>query len=111
METSLLLSHQAMRTKRRTESHQHANQAREYAEKAVENARKSKDDCVLAQTEFLLACTTAWKVYVDGGTVERVEVAEADLEQRLDKLRRFSHLEMGFYEDHSRKYLGVLRKS
>jgi hypothetical protein len=107
MDTSLSLS---IKARRKTERKQHANQAREYAEKAVENARKADDDCMLAQAEFMMACVSAWKIYVEEGALARQEVAEVMLGQKLDELRKFEHLDLSNYEDQARKYLGLLRK-
>ena len=97
------------------ERKQHADQGREYAEKALDNARKCEDDCMVAQAEFMLACVGAWKVYV-AARMSRVEPnshpkregAEVLLEQRLEELRQFPHLDMEVYEAQSRKYLGYL---
>jgi len=113
METSIRLS---MTTRESAERKQHADQAREYAEKALDNARLCEDDCMVAQAEFMLACVGAWKVYV-AAKMSRVEpsshpkreAAEVLLEQRLEELRLFSHLDMETYEAQARKYSGYLR--
>lgn len=113
METSLRLS---MTVRESTERKQHADQGREYAEKALDNARKCKDDCMVAQAEFMLACVGTWKVYV-AAKMSRVEPsnhpkregAEVLLVQRLEELRLFPHLDMDVYEAQARMYLGYLR--
>jgi hypothetical protein len=112
METSIRLS---MTARENAERKQHADQGREYAEKALDNARKCEDDCMVAQAEFMLACVEAWKVYV-AARMSRVEPsshpkregAEVLLEQRLEEVRRFPHLDMEVYEVQARKYLGYL---
>ncbi|ERF69235.1 hypothetical protein EPUS_01192 [Endocarpon pusillum Z07020] len=113
METSIRLS---MIARESTERKQHADQGREYAEKALDNARKCEDDCMVAQAEFMLACVGAWKVYVaarmsrvEPSTYPKREGAEVLLEQRLEELGQFPHLDMEVYEAQARKYLGYLR--
>ena len=104
-----------MTARENVERKQHADQGREYAEKALENARKCGDDCMVAQAEFMLACTGVWKVYV-AARVSRLEPsnhlnregAEVLLEQRLEELRQFPRLDMEVYEAQTRKYLGYL---
>jgi hypothetical protein len=112
METSIRLS---MTARENAERKEHADQAREYGEKAVENAQRGEDDCMVAQAEFMLACVAAWKVYVAArmSAVEpsrhaNREGAEVLLKQRLDELRRFPHLDMEAYEAQASKYLGYL---
>lgn len=115
METSIRLS---MTARESAERKQHADQAREYAEKALDNACKSEDDCMVAQAEFMLACVGAWKVYV-AARMSKVEPsyhpkregAVELLEQRLEELRRFPRLDMDIYEAQARKYSGYLRPS
>jgi hypothetical protein len=112
METSIRLS---MTARENAERKQHADQGREYAEKALDNARKCEDDCMVAQVELMLACVEAWKVYV-AARMSRVEPsshpkregAKVLLEQRLEELRQFPHLDMEVYEAQARKYLGYL---
>lgn len=113
METSIRLS---MTARESAERKQHADQSREYAEKASYNARKCEDDCMVAQTEFMLAYVGAWKVYVaarmngvEPSSHPEREAAEVLLEQRLEGLRQFTHLDMEVYEVQARKYLGYLR--
>ena len=112
METSIRLS---MTARENAERKQHADQGREYAEKALDNARKCEDDCMVAQAEFMLACVEAWKVYaaarmsrVEPSSHPKREGAEVLLEQRLEELRQFPHLDMEVYEAQARKYLGYL---
>lgn len=105
-----------MTARESAERKQYADQGREYAEKALDNTRKCGDDCMVAQAEFMLACVGAWKVYV-AASMSRVEPsshpkregAEALLEQRLEELRQFPHLDMEVYEAQARKYSGYLR--
>ena len=105
-----------MTARENAERKQHADQGREYAEKALDNAWRCEDDCMVAQAEFMLACVGAWKVYV-AARMSKVkpsnhpkrEGAEVLLEQRLEELRRFPHLDMEVYAAQARKYLGYLR--
>ena len=98
------------------ERKEHADQGREYAERALDNARRCADDCMVAQAEFMLACVGAWQVYV-AAKMSRVEPrshlkregAEVLLHQRLVELRQFPHLDIEGYEAQARKYLGYLR--
>jgi hypothetical protein len=113
METSIQLS---MTTREIAERKQHADQGREYAEKALDNAWRCEDDCMVAQAEFMLACVDVWKVYV-AARMSRVEPsshpkregAEVLLEQKLRELRQFPRLDMEVYETLARKYSGYLR--
>ena len=112
METSIRRS---MIARNIDERKRHADQSSEYAEKALDNARKCEDDCMVSQAEFMIACVGAWRVYV-AARMSRVEPsghpkregAEVLLEQRLEELRRFPHLDMDAYEAQARKYLGYL---
>jgi len=105
-----------MTARESAERKQHADQCHEYAEKALDNARKCEDDCMVSQAEFMLACVGAWKVYV-AAKMSRVEPSshpkregvEVLLEQRLEELRRFPQLDMEVYAEQARKYLGYLR--
>ena len=105
-----------MTARESAERKQHADQGLEYAEKALENARRCEDDCMIAQAEFMLACVGAWKVYVAARMIgvepsshPKREGAEVLLEQRLEELRQFPRLDMEAYEAQARKYLGYLR--
>lgn len=100
-----------MATRRLTTRKQHAVQAREYAEKALENAEKADDECMVAQAQFSAACVAVWQVYVNGGNVEKKEVVEVVLGQRLDELRGFKEVRIQLYEGIAEKYLGFLRGS
>jgi hypothetical protein len=113
METSIRRS---MNVRDIDERKRHADQSHEYAEKALDNARKCEDDCMVSQAEFMLACVGAWRVHVaarmskvrPSGHSKR-EGAEILVVQRLEELRRFPHLDMDAYEAQARKYLGYLR--
>jgi hypothetical protein len=113
MEASIRLS---MNARDIEERKQHADQGREYAEKALENAYNCGDDCMVAQSEFLLACVGAWRVYVSArmSRVEprnhpRREGAEVLVEHKLEELRNFPRLNMEAYEAQAKKYLGYLK--
>lgn len=94
---------------------QYAEQARRYGEIALENVIKSEDQCMAAQVEFLLACITAWKVYLQMRDVQREPSASFDtdsaqllLSQRMEQLRGYSKLDMTWYEGQVRTYAGYL---
>ncbi|PVH93692.1 FabD/lysophospholipase-like protein [Periconia macrospinosa] len=107
-QTSLLLS---MSARSGTKRKQHADQAREYADKALENAKMADDECMVAQAEFMGACVGVWKVFVNGGSIEKREVVEVLLGQRLDELRAFEGtVGVRAYEEMAGTYLGYLRK-
>lgn len=109
METMLLLSQISRPLAERKE---HADQAQGYGEVALENVMKCGDECMVAQVEFMLACVTAWKVYLrmkggeeGAGGREGVRVL---MESRLAGLRAFPKLQMEYYEGQARTYLGYL---
>lgn len=56
METSIRRS---MIARNIDERKRHADQSSEYAEKALDNARKCEDDCMVSQAEFMIACVGA----------------------------------------------------
>jgi hypothetical protein len=112
LETELGLSQVSRAHEERVE---YACQAQKYGEVALENVMKSGDDCMAAQVEFLLACTTVWKVYLQikaggSGTKERdeVEIAQLLLLQKMERLRAYPKLEMEYYEGQVRTYAGYL---
>ncbi|KAH3962123.1 hypothetical protein HBI25_217790 [Parastagonospora nodorum] len=109
METMLLLSQISRPVAERKE---HADQAQGYGEVALENVMKCGDECMVAQVEFMLACVTAWKVYLrmkggeeGAGGREGVRVL---MESRLGGLRAFPKLQMEHYEGQAKTYLGYL---
>ncbi|KAF2682694.1 hypothetical protein K458DRAFT_390614 [Lentithecium fluviatile CBS 122367] len=112
METEIGLS---MITQNSTKRKKHAHQAREYGEVALENVTKCADECMVAQMEFLLACVTAWEMYlqseVDGQDHQVTENVQVLLETRLNRLRRFQELKIEFYEEQMKTYLGYLQAS
>lgn len=97
---------------------EHADQAREYGEAALDNVLRCQDDCMIAQVQFLLACVSAWKVYLKAkasGIEPRshpgTEGIEKLMAERLEELSRFQNLDMEGYEAQAAKYLGYLTKS
>ena len=113
METSIRLS---MAARQSAERQQHADQAREYGEKLLANARMSQDDCMVAQAEFMLACVGVWNVYVAASLTKvepcahpKCEAAEVMLEHRLNELRQYPHLDMETYEGQARNYQRYLK--
>jgi hypothetical protein len=109
METLLLLS---QLTRALPERKDHAEQAQEYGEAALENVVQCGDYCMIAQVEFMLACVTAWKVYLrikngeDGAAgSEGVRVL---MEKRLSNLRAFPKVQIGWYEEQAKTYMGYL---
>lgn len=115
METSLGLS---MRARDGAERKEHADQARKYGETALDNVLRCEDECMAAQVQFMLACVSAWKVYLQARTSgmeprnhpER-EGIEVLIAQRLEELEKFQNLDMEAYEEQGRKYMGYLTKS
>jgi hypothetical protein len=108
METQIGLS---MITPNPTRRKEHARNARENGEVALENVRKCRDECMVAQMEFSLACVTAWEVHLqpDGQDRQVKENVQVLLEIRLNRLRRFKELEIGFYEEQMKTYLNYLQ--
>jgi hypothetical protein len=109
METLLLLSQM---TRPLPERKEHADQAQKYGEAALENVVKCSNDCMVAQVEFMLACVTAWKVYLriksgEDGTAGR-EGVRVLMETRLENLSAFPKLQLEWYEEQARTYLGYL---
>jgi hypothetical protein len=94
------------------ERREHADQAQNYGEVALENVVKAGDACMVAQVEFLLACVTAWKVYLrmkggEDGSAGR-EGVRVLMGTRLENLRRFPNVRVDWYEEQTRTYLGYL---
>jgi hypothetical protein len=110
METQIGLSMMASTSTRRKG---HAQQAREYGEVALENVTKCRDECMVAQMDFLLACITAWEMYlqseIDGRDHQVIETVQVLLETRLNRLRGFKELKIKFYEEQMKTYLGYLQ--
>ncbi|KAH8727730.1 acyl transferase/acyl hydrolase/lysophospholipase [Phaeosphaeriaceae sp. PMI808] len=109
LETMLRLSQM---TRSLSERKEHAEKAQEYGEAALENVEKCGDDCMVAQVEFLLACVTAWKVYLRIKSGED-RIAARDgvrvlMDTRLAKLREFSNVSIEWYEGQAKLYLGYL---
>ncbi|KAF2501496.1 FabD/lysophospholipase-like protein [Lophium mytilinum] len=114
METSIGLS---MKVRDAAERKRHANQAHEYGKAALDNVLRCQDICMIAQVQFLLACVSVWKVYLEARTsgVEPKSHPERDnvevlVVERLEELRRFQNLDMEAYEAQARKYLSYLMK-
>lgn len=112
LETELGLSQVIRAHEERIE---HAAQAQKYGEVALENVMKAGDGCMAAQVEFLLACTTVWKVYLrvrssqpEHGESPEAESAQLLLFQRLERLREYPRLPMDYYEEQVRTYAGYL---
>lgn len=115
MESSLGLSKKARDMSERKKL---ADEAREYGEAALENVVMSGDKCMVAQVEFLLACVTAWKVYlqargsgVEPGDWQGREGVEVLMQRRLNGLRVFGNLDMERYEEQAEMYLALFRQS
>ena len=97
------------------ERKEHADQAKKYGETALENVVKSGDECMAAQVEFLLACVTAWKVYLllkshgseQGGNVD-TESVQTLLLKRKEKLQEYPQLDAAWYEEQARTYTRYL---
>jgi hypothetical protein len=110
METLLLLSQMARPLPERKD---HAEQAQGYGEAALENVVQCADYCMIAQVEFMLACVTAWKVYLrmKSGEDEAAgrEGVRVLMEKRLDSLKAFPKVQIGWYEEQARTYLGYLQ--
>jgi hypothetical protein len=109
METELLLSQISRPLAERKE---HADQAQEYGEAALENVMTCGDACMVAQVEFMLACVTAWKVYLrtrsgEEGAAGR-EGIRVLMEMRLSTLKEYRKLQIEYYEEQARTYLGYL---
>lgn len=97
------------------ERKEHAEKAQKYGETALENVVKCKDECMAAQVEFLLACVTAWKVYLQTKDVainpdRSVEVDNTQLllMRRMEALRGYPKLDMSWYEGQVRTYVGYM---
>jgi hypothetical protein len=109
MESSLLLSQISRPLPERKE---HAEQAQRYGEAALENVTTCGDTCMVAQVEFMLACVTAWKVYLrmKGGEEGAAgqEGVRVLMETRLENLKAFPRLQIDWYESQARTYLGYL---
>jgi hypothetical protein len=109
LETFLLLS---QLSRQLPERKQHADKAQEFGEAALENVVLCGDACMGAQVEFMLACVVAWKVYLgmkggeDGGA-ER-EGVRVLMGRRVDVLRAYGNLDVGWYEEQVRVYLRYL---
>jgi hypothetical protein len=112
METLLLLS---QLTRPLPERKDHAEQAQEYGEAALNNVVQCGDNCMTAQAEFMLACVTAWKVYlgIKGGEdgIAGREGVRALMERRLNCLREFPNVQIMWYEEQAKTYLGYLEFS
>jgi hypothetical protein len=110
LETCLLLSQLARQLPERKT---HADKAQEFGEAALENVVMCGDRCMVAQVEFKLACVTAWKVYLgmkSGGNEEAGRNGVRLLmERRVEGLRGFGNVEIGWYEEQARVYLGYLK--
>ncbi|KAH7378467.1 hypothetical protein DE146DRAFT_749720 [Phaeosphaeria sp. MPI-PUGE-AT-0046c] len=108
-ETLLLLSQM---TRPLAERKDHADQAQSYGEAALENVVKAGDPCMVAQVEFLLACVTAWKVYLRMKSGEETasgrEGVRMLMERRLDMLSGYGNLQIDWYEEQAKTYLGYL---
>ncbi|KAF2815390.1 uncharacterized protein BDZ99DRAFT_459272 [Mytilinidion resinicola] len=115
METSIGLS---MRAREGAERKKRADQALDYGKAALDNVLRCRDVCMIAQVQFMLACMSAWRVYLEARVSgmeprrhpgrERVEILMAE---RLGELRAFQNLDMEGYEAQARKYIGYLNKS
>jgi hypothetical protein len=91
------------------------DQARNYGEAALDNVLSSGDACMVAQVEFLIACVSTWKMFLqsrmsgtDIRSHPRRTAMENEMEERLGGLRRFPNLDMEGYEAQAAKYLGYL---
>jgi hypothetical protein len=112
LEATLGLSQIARATEERIE---HADQAQKYGEIALENVVKCGDECMAAQVEFFLACVTAWKVYlhvrddVSGSDSSAdSESAQMLLVNRMEKLKEYPALDVGWYKEQVRTYIRYL---
>lgn len=94
------------------ERKEHADQAQSYGEAALENVVKAGDSCMVAQVEFLLACVTAWKVYLRMKSGEETASGRAGvrvlMDRRLDMLSGYSNLQIDWYEAQAKTYLEYL---
>jgi hypothetical protein len=106
LETFLLLSQLARPLPERKA---HADRAQEFGEAALDNVVMCGDQCMVAQVEFMLACVVAWKVYLgmksgeDGREGVRVLMG-----RRVEGLRGFGNVDVRWYEERARVYLGYL---
>lgn len=89
----------------------HAQAAQEYGRASLQAAKESGDECMAAQVEFLLACVAAWVAHLQrSGDKSGDEIAkvEGDMQNKLEKLKRYPELKMKVYEEQMRVYLGYL---
>jgi hypothetical protein len=112
LEATLGLSQIARTTEERMK---HANQAQKYGEVALENVVNCGDQCMAAQVQFFLACVTAWKVYLNikehaagSDNTPDSERAQLLLFNRMEKLKDYPTLDVGWYERQVRTYVGYL---
>lgn len=70
------------------------------------------DECMVAQVEFMLACVTAWKVYLGSKSGEESAAGREGvrllMRKRLSNLRLFPMLHIEEYEVQAKTYLGYL---
>lgn len=109
MESSLLLSIREREPEARKRA---CEQARQYGEAALNNVFSCDDECMVAQVEFLLACVSARKVYLQAkiNSSVRTEGVESLMREKLGALSKFPHLDMDGYEAQADIYLGYLDK-